>query len=159
MKETDKERIGRVIARIPSGCGVLAAGTQESGLGMLASWFQQCSFDPPMITVAVKKGRPIEAILDDTRRFVLNLIGEDIAPMFRHFGKGFAPNERAFDGLAARPDPHGVILADCIGYLSCEVVAKYPAGDHQVYVGEVVAGRITDDARPYVHLRKNGLDY
>lgn len=159
MDESMKERIGRLLGRIPSGCAVLTAGDEKTGTGILASWYQQCAFDPPMISVAVKMGRPIETVLDRTGGFVLNLIGEDLAPMLRHFGHGFKPGDPAFEGLAVRTEAHGVVLADCIGHIGCKIVAKHPAGDHQLYIGEATAGQLTRESRPYVHIRKTGFDY
>lgn len=158
MSDQDNTAIGKAIGRIPSGCGILTAGDVTTGTGMLCSWVQQCSFDPPAISVCVKKGRPIEAELDRTRAFVLNVIGEDTAKMFKHFGKGFGPGEPAFTGLVTSADPHGVILKDAIAHLACKLTGKHDTGDHFLYTGRVVSAAASD-AKPYVHVRKNGMDY
>jgi flavin reductase (DIM6/NTAB) family NADH-FMN oxidoreductase RutF len=46
-----------------------------------------------------------------------------------------------------------------MAHLSCKVTGQIDAGDHRVYVGEVVGGSARNDARPYVHLRSNGFSY
>lgn len=158
MPDAISDAAAKAIGRIPSGCAILTAGDAVTGTALLASWMQQCSFDPPAVSVCVKKGRPVEAVIDDTGGFVLNIVGENTGPMFKHFGKGFAPAEPAFEGLSVEADPNGVILADAIAHVSCCVADKFDAGDHWLYVGRVATGRATD-AKPYVHLRKSGLDY
>ncbi|GJM26112.1 MAG: hypothetical protein DHS20C16_25270 [Phycisphaerae bacterium] len=126
---------------------------------MLASWVQQASFDPPHVTVSVKEGRPIQAIIAQTGRFVLNLLGEDPGAMFKHFGVGFGPGEPAFEGVGSSENAWGVELATAAGTLSCEVQSSAEAADHVVYVAKVCSTSAKPDQKPYVHIRKSGLSY
>ena len=64
--------VGRIIGSL---C-VLTAKDGEVESGMLASWVSQASFDPPGITVAVKKDRAIESLLPIGNKFVLNVLAE-----------------------------------------------------------------------------------
>lgn len=159
MSDFSAEHIGPSLARIPSGCAILTARHEGRRTGMLASWIQQAGFDPPAVTVAVKKGRPIEAVMDAAGRFSLNLIGDDPTPMFRHFGRGFGPDDDAFAGLNAVDCDGGVALANALAVFNCRVVGKHDAGDHWVYVGHVSDAKAGGEGRPYVHLRKNGMNY
>ncbi len=147
------------VGRIPSGMAILTAAHGERSTGMLASWIQQASFDPLTVSVCVKRGRPIEQLIDASARFVLNIVGTDTPELFKHFGKGFAPNEPAFDGVATRTHEAGVVLDSAIVHIACSVSAKVEAGDHHLYLGEVLAGDGDTEAAPFVHLRKTGLSY
>ena len=158
ISDTSSTDIGKALGRIPSGCAILTARMGTRRTGMLASWVQQAAFEPPAISVAIKKGRPIVELIEESRGFVVNVIGESTGPMFKHFGKGFGLGEEAFAGLAVRDLPAGVVLEDCIAHLSARVISRCEAGDHWVYVGQVMQGGASD-AAPYVHLRKNGLSY
>jgi flavin reductase (DIM6/NTAB) family NADH-FMN oxidoreductase RutF len=126
---------------------------------MLVSWVQQAAFDPPSVTVAIKHGRPAGPMIDGSKRFTLNVIGEDPSAMFKHFGKGFAPEDDAFKGLKIEPTEFGPLLLDCIAQLGCEVTQKVNVGDHDLSVAIVAAGRGTPGAKPYLHTRKSGLSY
>jgi len=159
MDDAVLQRIGKALGMIPSGCGILTVTDGDFRTGMLTSWIQQAGFDPPAVSIAVKKGRPIEPLIDRTGRFVLNLIGEDPRAMFRHFGRGFEPDEDAFAGLKISTQDGGVALEDAIAILSCRVAGKFDAGDHWLYVGRVENATTRDGARSYVHLRKSGLTY
>src|SRR5262245_39317096 len=159
MNTLSTEQIGKALGRVPSGCAILTSVSQHARMGMLASWVQQAGFDPPAISVAVKKGRPIEPIIDQSGRFTVNVIGEDPAPMFRQFGKGFATGEDAFAGVRTKEVEGGVMLEDAVAVLSCRVAGKHDTGDHWLYVGHIVNAMALDGAKPYVHLRKNGLNY
>jgi flavin reductase (DIM6/NTAB) family NADH-FMN oxidoreductase RutF len=154
-----KKQVALALGQIPSGCFVMTAGKGSKATGILASWVQQASFEPPMVTAAVKHGRPVQELIESSGHFVLNHIAENPLAMFRHFGRGFKLDEPSFDGLSTQADPAGVIIQDCLGHLSCRVVRSVEAGDHRIYVGEVIGASYKGDSRPYVHLRSNGLQY
>ena len=77
-----------------------------------------------------------------------------------HFGRGFGLDEPAFDGLEVeRLDGAAPVLKDALAYLDCRVVSRYLAGDHELFIGRVVAGATHGDGKPIIHVRKSGLHY
>jgi len=159
MDETTRDQIAKALGRIPSGCCILTARGGGRRTGMLASWLQQAAFDPPMVSVAVNKGRPIVKLIEESGGFVANLLGENPGPMFRHFGRGFTLEEDAFAGLSVEEVPGGVAIPDRIAWLSAMIRHRCDAGDHWLLVAEVIAAEAGDGPSPYVHIRRNGLSY
>jgi len=157
--ESLAETIGAAVGLIPSGCSILTVAQGDRFNGMLVSWVQQAAFEPMTVSVSVKRGRPAQPLIDEAGRFVLNVVGEDPSAMFKHFGKGFAPDEDAFDGIRVASSDYGPLLPDCIAQLGCRVIHKVDAGDHDLYLARVESAFVTTDAKPYVHLRKSGLTY
>ncbi len=153
------EGIGIALAKIPSGVSIATATNGGQSTGLLASWIQQVSFTPPMVCLAVKTGRPIEALIDGAGRFVINVIGEGDATVMKHFSKGFALQENAFEGLEIENREAGPVLKDCIAHLACKVVAKHEAGDHQLYLGEATAGTGDPAGKPWTRVRESGFSY
>jgi flavin reductase (DIM6/NTAB) family NADH-FMN oxidoreductase RutF len=160
MTTTANHSLALALGRIPSGLFILTVrhGTKETG--MLASWVQQCSFQPPRVTIAIRKGRNVLDWLKDGSALVLNVLPEGAKSLIGHFGRGFELGEPAFDGikLAKEREP-APILATAHAYLTCRVVNRLDAGDHVVLVAEVSSGAILNDGKPTVHIRKNGLTY
>lgn len=159
MDESMREQVGRALGRIPSGCAIVTARAGGRRTGMLASWVQQASFEPPMVSVAIKKGRPVAGLIEASKEFVLNVLGENPTVMFRHFGKGFEAGQDAFAGLAIREVACGLEIPDQIARLSVRVRGQCEAGDHVVYVGEVVEAKAGEVRPPHVHVRKSGWTY
>jgi flavin reductase (DIM6/NTAB) family NADH-FMN oxidoreductase RutF len=153
--------LATTLGRVPSGLYILTARHGERETGMLASWVQQCSFDPPQVTVAVRQGREVLAWLTDGSPFTLNLLAEGQSNLISHFGKGFTLDQPAFTGLnVERIDGKPPVLLDTLGHLECRVVTRLLCGDHEVMVGVVVAGRLHQpEGKPWVHVRKSGLRY
>jgi flavin reductase (DIM6/NTAB) family NADH-FMN oxidoreductase RutF len=154
------ESLAAALGRIPSGLFVLTIANGEAETGMLASWVQQCSFDPPQVTVALNKERDVLDWLPDGAAFVLNILPEGGKALVAHFGKGIEGNEPAFEGLEVgrERDTPPVLLA-AHAYLVCRVASRADAGDHVLLIARVTAGAVLHDGKPTVHVRKNGLRY
>ena len=90
LDETTRDVLAKVLGKTPSGLHILIAGDgQGKTTGMLASWVQQASFEPPAVTVAVNKKRYINDWLAQHPRVVLNLIGEKQNEFLKQFGSVF----------------------------------------------------------------------
>ncbi len=159
MAATTSDPIAEVLGKLPSGCSILTAGHEGRSTGMLASWIQQASFEPLLLTVAIKRGRPLVELVEGSGRFIANILGSGPENMFRHFGKGFGPDEPAFEGLASRETEFGTVLEDALGFLECMVQFRVEVGDHRLYVAELVSGDLCVGSDPYVHVRKSGRNY
>ncbi len=147
------------IARIPSGAAIIAARSGQRVTGMLASWIQQASFSPPLITVAIRRGRYIEELLAESGRCAVSILPENPSTFLRHFGRGFKAGEDAFAGLVTLDSPAGPLLDGCAAHLICDVRDRFVTGDHHLYVVEVVSGAVADPLKPYVHQRRTAANY
>jgi flavin reductase (DIM6/NTAB) family NADH-FMN oxidoreductase RutF len=161
MHETDPQRqLASALGRIPSGLFILTARRGEAETGMLVSWVQQCSFDPPQISLAIKRGRELLAWLTPGSAFTLNILDASQTDMVGHFGRGFALNEPAFTDLEVeRPDGAAPVLSEALAYLECRVVSQCPTGDHELLIAQVVRGKVLGEGQPMVHVRKSGFHY
>jgi len=153
--------IGAAIGRIPSGLFILTARHEDRAAGMLASWVQQVSFDPPAVAVSVAKGRVIMPLISESHQFGLCQlpVGEKIA--VRKFASGSDPAEDPFLGFEMMQDTvtHVPILAHVMSYMECEVRCHVDIeGDHDLFIGTVVGGKYLE-GEPWVHLRKDGFGY
>jgi len=156
MKSTD---LAAALGRIPSGLFILTAGQGDDETGMLASWVQQCSFEPPQLTVAVQRDRFVNKLLTDGAPFALNVLADGQTDLLRHFGKGFARGEPAFIGLVVKHSGGVPILPAALAHINCEVAGRCRAGDHDLIIGHVTGGGVHGEGEPQVHVRKNGLKY
>jgi len=161
MSEKDHaKQLIAALGRVASGLFVLTARVSKAETGMLASWVQQCSFEPPQLTVAIRKGREILDSLRAGSAFTLNILDDSQTDMISHFGRGFALGEPAFEGLAIKHHAGGgPVLSEALAYLECQVAARHDVGDHELFVARVVGGRLLGEGQPMVHVRKSGAHY
>ncbi|MBK8980445.1 MAG: flavin reductase [Planctomycetes bacterium] len=151
----------RALACVPSGLFVLTAGTGTAATGCLVSFVQQVGFEPPALSVALKRGRHIETAVRATGRFCLSVLDESQAGLLAHFARGFDPGEPAFEGVETALDADGVpYLSEALAWLSCRLLGEVTWSDHVLFGAAVQAGARRDgEGRPMVHIRKNGLSY
>jgi flavin reductase (DIM6/NTAB) family NADH-FMN oxidoreductase RutF len=139
---------------------VLTARRGDAETGLLVSWVQQCSFQPPRISLALQPQRPINAWLEEGAYFTLNILDETQTDMVVHFGRGFRPGEPAFVGVdVSREGSAAPVLREALAFLDCRLVARYPVGDHDLLIAEVTAGQLLNEGQPMIHVRKSGLHY
>lgn len=159
-----RDAIGPVLGRTPSGLFILTArGPDGAETGMLASWVQQASFEPPTLTVAVNRKRYINDWLTSGAAVALSLLGETHKSLVGHFARGFDPGAPAFQGLDVVRTPDGCpALGGALGWLEGRVTGRLEAGDHYVYTVALTAAgsnSALETEKPWVHIRKNGFNY
>jgi flavin reductase (DIM6/NTAB) family NADH-FMN oxidoreductase RutF len=156
----NRDSLAAALGRIPSGLFVLTFRRGERETAMLASWVQQCSFDPPLVSAAIRQGRDVLAWLSEGAPFTVNVLPEGDKSLVVHFGKGFDIDAPAFEGIETRRDGEDApILVQAHAYLVCRVAKLIEVGDHVLVVGKVSEGEILRAGQPTVHIRKNGLKY
>ncbi len=155
--------IGPILGKIPSGLAIATSGAPGRRTAFLASWFQQLSFEPPLVGVCVKAGRPILPLVEDSGWFALNLLAEGDKESLKRYGRGFDPgvDPWAEDPEGLLPGLEAPVLRRCLGYLLMRHVRTLEtSGDHLILVGEVRDGAVLEtEAKPFVHIRRDGFGY
>jgi flavin reductase (DIM6/NTAB) family NADH-FMN oxidoreductase RutF len=155
-----QKQLASALGRLPSGLFIVTLARDGLETGMLASWVQQCSFRPPMISFAVQRGRAIADLLPRDAVFTLNILEAAQTDMIAHFGKGFSLQDNAFAEIdLEREPPYGPVLTESHAYMHGKILERVMTGDHELFLAEVTAGGLLDDGQPMVHIRKNGLHY
>jgi flavin reductase (DIM6/NTAB) family NADH-FMN oxidoreductase RutF len=159
MKEGDRQ-LSAALGRLPSGLFVLTVRHGSDETGVLTSWVQQCAFEPPQISVALKHNRPVVDWLMPDALFTLNILDQTQTDMVAHFGRGFDLGQPAFEELEVeRPAEGGPVLVEALAYLLCRVTQRLPVGDHELFLARVEGGRLLGEGQPMVHIRKSGSHY
>jgi len=163
MTEDEARRgVARALGKVPSGLFILTARYEDKTAGMLASWVQQVCFEPPMVSVAIAKGRSIMPLISGSRKFGLCQLRADEKVILRKFSaEDGDPSEDPFLGFEMAPDTElsVPILAQSLSHLECVVACHIDVeGDYDLFVGRVVAGRC-GQGDPWIHVRDDGFVY
>lgn len=153
------ERIGPALGKIASGLFIATAMVDGAPIGMLCSFVEQAGFEPPMISLAIAPGRPLTAALDGPGVFGLHVLSKDDNALLKAFARG--ENPAAFTELPLVKNAHGVPqFADAWAFLVGKVTGRLSAGDHTLYLAEVIDGVLQKGKQePMVRIRANGFGY
>jgi flavin reductase (DIM6/NTAB) family NADH-FMN oxidoreductase RutF len=161
MDEAVRQAVSAALSQVPSGLFVLTASHEDRRMGMLTTMVQQVCFDPPMICVAVAKGKPIMPLISESRQFGLCQISDADKIVVRKFAHDSEPGDDPFLGFELTQDRHTrvPVLASAMSYLECEVACHMDVeGDHDLFVGAVRNGGYTQ-GRPRIVLRDDSIRY
>ena len=154
-----EEGLKAALGRIPSGLYAVGAAHEGRRIGMLCSFIEQAGFEPPMISVALGTDRPMRQVLVKGALCSVNILGQEDKKILAAFAS--AREEDPFAAFPLVDNGHGLPqLADALAWLACRARGSVAAGDHVVYVAEVVEGCLhREGAEPMIRVRKNGFAY
>lgn len=141
MKQRRDPTIHKILRQIPYGLYVV--GVRGKGDGnfnaLVVSWLTQCSFDPPLLLIAVSKATHSYDLVKQGRVFSVNLIDKSEQRLARQMVK---PSDRVGDKLgkvAHIEEATGApVLQKAFAYVECNVCEIHEPGDHAIVIGEVV---------------------
>ncbi len=157
----DKDRVGPALGRISSGLYIATATVDKEPIGMLCSFVEQASFAPPMVTIALSPDRRVaQAAREKEGGLIgLNILSTENNSIIGPFAN--PNNENPFKGLELVPNDYQLPqIEDALAFLICSFRQDIPAGDHHIYLFEVVDGDLMDgDLEPMTRVRRNGFNY
>jgi flavin reductase (DIM6/NTAB) family NADH-FMN oxidoreductase RutF len=138
--------VHEILRQIPYGIyvvGVRGNGTGDGFNALIVSWMTQCSFDPPLLMIAVRKPSRSYDLVKQGEAFSVNFIDKSDRRLARQLVK---PADRAGDKLGkvghVEEETGAPILRKAFAYLECKVREIHEPGDHAIVIGQVVnAGR------------------
>jgi flavin reductase (DIM6/NTAB) family NADH-FMN oxidoreductase RutF len=157
-----KQTAGKALGRVPSGVYILTAAHDGASAAMMASWVQQASFDPPAVSIATAKGRPIMELIAASKMLALSIIPDGDSSLMKRYARGVKPGEDPFAGVETFHTPGGIpVMKSALAWLECRLVHTCDfGGDHDLLIGEVVAGNLLQPGgTAFMHQRGSGFHY
>lgn len=107
--------------------------------GLTCAWAMRVSMSPPLVAVAVGKPRFTHDFIKEGQAFAVSVLAEGQESIGRYFGTVSGREEDKFSRYEHESRVTGApILMDCAAWLDCRLLHSYDAGDHTIFVGEVV---------------------
>ena len=122
------------------------------------TWVSQASFEPPMISVCIKRKSTSYEIVKKRGEFILHLLGDNQKELASTFFKPTIFENEKLNGEEFSLENNLPLLIDIPAYIRCKVVEILENGDHPLFLAEVVDAKINNDSNP-LELRKTGWTY
>jgi flavin reductase (DIM6/NTAB) family NADH-FMN oxidoreductase RutF len=137
-----------------------AAGQEKNVF--LASWLSQCSFEPPLVMLGLKRGTTSHGLIKEGKGFVVNIPSAAQKDLVQRFFKHGEVRDGTIHGEPFTASRHigAPILKATPAWFEAKVVHWFEKGDHDVVVAEVVdAGRNTSERFQALTETQTGWNY
>jgi flavin reductase len=140
------------VGSFATGINVITTRSDEAAYGLTANAFSSVSLDPPLVLICVGSTSQGCEVITRNKAFAVNVLSHDQEPLSRFF----ASKDRPKGVDAFRGVPHSVaitgspLLDGAAAQMDCRLHAAHQAGDHMIFIGEVVALNVDSEAKPLI---------
>ncbi|HEX4959518.1 MAG TPA: flavin reductase family protein [Thermoanaerobaculia bacterium] len=146
------EDFRKALRHFPAGVTIVTVKAGERTHGLTVSAFASVSAEPPLIMIIIENRHHAHTLLEEPEAvFAVNILGEGQSELSNRFA--WVKDENRFAmGSWSTASTGAPILEDALAWLDCRIHARYPAGSHTIYVGEVAASQVpAEEAPPLVY--------
>jgi flavin reductase (DIM6/NTAB) family NADH-FMN oxidoreductase RutF len=144
---------------IPYGFYVLGHKNGEELGAATVNWVTQCSFEPPLVAVGIKKDSGAYASVKATGTFALSFLESGQKDLAFAFFKGTEVEGDKLNGYQFETAQTGApILSDAPAWVELRFVSEVDTGDHSCVVAEVVNAGLKRESDALT-LKEVGVNY
>lgn len=133
----DPVELRRSFGRFATGVLIVTARRGDRVHGMTANSFTSVSLTPPLVLICVDQRAAMRQALQEAGHYGLSILSDRQQQLSRHFSSRSSPElEVDFEEIAGVP-----VIAGALAQFSCRVTQTVGAGDHLIYIGEVIGHR------------------
>jgi flavin reductase (DIM6/NTAB) family NADH-FMN oxidoreductase RutF len=142
------EEFRKALRHFPAGVTIVTIRTGEQVHGLTISAFASVSAEPPLIMVIIEnRHRAYPMLMEPDAVFAVNILGEEQSELSNRFA--WVKDEDRFAlGSWSSAETGAPILTDALAWLDCRIHARYPAGSHTIFVGQVEASAVPKEEAP-----------
>lgn len=116
---------------------VTTQGEDGAPVGVTVNSFNSVSLDPPLVLWSLSLRAPSLRAFRSHDYFAVNILAADQERLCMQFAK---PAADKFAGVAFAAGRSGVpLIGGAAATLECSTYARYPGGDHEIYLGEILS--------------------
>ncbi|PZP90601.1 MAG: flavin reductase [Variovorax paradoxus] len=136
----DSKAFRDALGCFPTGVALITTlDSQGNPVGLTCNSFSSVSLDPPLVSWGLRlKSTNLEAFRQ-AQAFAINVLAEDQKELSARFASSSLSASAKFEGIAWTPRHAGVpVIDDCGVSFECDKFAQHMAGDHILFLGQVV---------------------
>lgn len=127
--------------------------------GFTANWLSQCSFEPPIVVMAVENDSRSMDLLRANPVFAINVLESGQRDLAGTFGRSSKKTPDKLQGIAYHTGRNGCPLLDAaLGYLECEAAILQECGDHFLVTGRITDASTVREGQPLT-MKETGFRY
>ena len=150
MDDLDRRRIRDLMGRFATGVTVVAARHGPLLAGMTANAIATISVDPPILMASIARKAETHGAIVGSHAFAVSVLADEQRELAECFAQPTTAMKltRFCDAAWEEAETGSPILDGALAYFDCRLLERHVAGDHTVFLGEIVAAGYREDADP-----------
>jgi flavin reductase (DIM6/NTAB) family NADH-FMN oxidoreductase RutF len=137
----DSQLQRKIMGQFATGVTVITMTNGDETWGMTANAVTSVSLDPPLVLVCVERKNQTHPRLSEAGCFAINILAAGQKELSDRFA---FPGPKDCSGLDVTTAVTGApILPGTLGHVDCQVHQVVAAGDHDIFLGEIVGGELS----------------
>ena len=139
------EEFRRACGRFATGI-TIATVMDSQGVphGLTVNSFSSVSLEPRLVSICLGHEVSLITLFREAKYFGINVLNEDQQNLSDHFAR---KGHDRFQGVAWTAGQTGVpLIYDAVAAIECQLEQRIPVGDHDIFIGRMVATRLTEAA-------------
>ena len=147
-----------VLGMMTYGVYVLTTKVKDKYSAATVTWVSQASFDPPMISVCLKRNSGAYSLVKEKKEFILHMLSEEQKDVASNFFTSTELEDDKLNGEAFKLIDGLPVLNVAPSYIHCSVLETLEIGDHPLFLCEVDSINLKNSVKP-LELRRTGWKY
>ncbi len=150
----DATSFRRIMGNFATGVTIVTTATNGRLHGFTANSVTSVSLDPFLLLVCVDKQANAHRELASGESFGVSILAADQRELSDRFAQRGEPQVERLRGISYRLGETGVpLIEDALAYLECVREDEVEAGDHTIFLGRVISGKVLDDRGALLYFR------
>jgi flavin reductase (DIM6/NTAB) family NADH-FMN oxidoreductase RutF len=139
----------KIMGRFATGVTVVTTAGIAGPGGLTANAVASLSLEPALVLVAVDKRASSYGEITANGCYAVNILATEHEALSQRFA---TPGPKDFTGFKWKTAVTGApILEEALGYVDCRLNEILPGGDHDIFIGEIVAGQVREEGQPLLY--------
>ena len=147
-----------VLGMMTYGVYVLTTKVKDKYSAATVTWVSQASFDPPMISVCLKRNSGAYSLVKEKKEFILHMLSEEQKDVASNFFTSTELEDDKLNGETFKLIDGLPVLNVAPSYMHCSVLEILEIGDHPLFLCEVDSVNLKNSVKP-LELRRTGWKY
>jgi flavin reductase (DIM6/NTAB) family NADH-FMN oxidoreductase RutF len=153
------DTLRRTMRQWATGVTIVTARLGDQRHGMTVSSFTSVSLDPPLVLISLAENARTAELIRRAKSFGVTILAEDQQEIANTFAGRVPDSEDRFTGIETDALQSGAPFArGGLAFLDCRLVAEYPAGTSNLFIGEVVDAQANAGKKPLLYFNRDYKD-
>ncbi len=137
-RSPESRHLRSALGRYTTGVTIVTCCDSHGGyVGLTVNSFSSLSLDPPLVLWSLREANAQLGAFTGAASFAVNVLSLSQLDLSRRFSAGHG--HRFSAGEWALGEHGAPVLAGCTAVFECANVSHQPAGDHRLFIGQVLA--------------------